>query len=63
MEFPIVKIFRNCLTLVLALFLLSACNPKMSDLSERETAINARESELVTLFAALVEQKKALENG
>jgi hypothetical protein len=63
MEFPIVKIFRNCLALVLALFLLSACNPKMSGLSERETAINARESELVTLFSALVEQKKALENN
>lgn len=63
MEFPIVKIFRNCLTLVLAFFLLSACNPEISDLSERETAINARESELVTLFAALVEQKKALENN
>ena len=63
MEFPIVKIFRNCLVLVLALFLLSACNPKMNDHSERETAINARESELVTLFAELVEQKKALENN
>ncbi|WP_394808155.1 ATP-dependent zinc protease [Nitrosomonas sp.] len=35
----------------------------MSGLSEREAAINARESELVTLFAALVEQKKALENN
>ncbi|AEJ02812.1 protein of unknown function DUF785 [Nitrosomonas sp. Is79A3] len=63
MELPIVKNFRNCLALVLALLLLSACNPKMSDLSEREAEINARESELVTLFAELLEHKKALENN
>lgn len=62
MELPNVKNFRNCLVLVLLLFLLSACNPKMSDLSERKAEINARESELVTLFAELLEQKKALEN-
>ena len=63
MELPIVKNFRNCLALVLVLLLFSACNPKMSDLSEREAEINARESELVTLFAELLEQKKALENN
>jgi len=62
MELPNVKIVRNCLVLVLLLFLLSACSPRMSDLSEREAEINARESELVTLFAELLEQKKALEN-
>jgi hypothetical protein len=63
MELPIVKISRNCLVLVPVLFLLSACNPKMNDLAEREAAINTRESELVTLFAELLEQKKALENN
>jgi hypothetical protein len=63
MELPLAKNFRNCLALVLALLLLSACNPKMSDLSQREAEINARESELVTLFAELLEQKKALENN
>ena len=62
-QLPIKKNFRNCFTLVLAFFLLSACNAKTNDLSEREAAINARESELVTLFAELVEQKKALENN
>jgi len=62
-QHSIVKIFRNRLTLVLALFLLSACNAKMNGLSEREAAISTRESELVTLFAELVEQKKALENN
>lgn len=62
MELPIVKILRNCLFLVLLLFLLTACNPRMVDLSEREAEINARESELVTLFAELLEQKKALKN-
>ncbi|MBL0010717.1 MAG: ATP-dependent zinc protease [Nitrosomonas sp.] len=62
MELPIVKILRNCLVPVLLFFLLSACNPRMGDLSEREAEINARESELVTLFAELLEQKKALKN-
>ena len=62
MELPIVKIFCKCLTLVLVLLLLSACNPRISDLSERETEINTRESELVTLFAELLEQKNALNN-
>lgn len=41
--------------------MLSACNPQTDPLSEREARVNARESELVTLFAELVELKKSLE--
>ncbi|WP_350113641.1 RimK/LysX family protein [Nitrosomonas sp.] len=41
--------------------MLSACNPQTDQLSEREARVNARESELVTLFAELVELKKSLE--
>lgn len=47
--------------LPLACLMLSACNPQADTLSEREARINARESELVTLFAELVELKKSLE--
>ncbi len=62
MGLPVVKIFHNCLALILVLFILSACNPRENELSDREAEINARESELVTLFAELLEQKKALES-
>lgn len=41
--------------------LLSACNPKEDALTEREARISARESELVTLFAEVIDQKKYLE--
>lgn len=47
--------------LPLACLMLSACNPQADTLSEREARIKARESELVTLFAELVELKKSLE--
>ncbi len=41
--------------------LLSACNTaQQDDLAEREARIRARESELISLFAELVEQKKSL---
>lgn len=52
------------LSLIAALILLtlSACNPKEDSLTERETRISARESELVTLFAELIELKKSMEN-
>ncbi|WP_256207769.1 RimK/LysX family protein [Nitrosomonas sp. Nm166] len=43
--------------------MLSACNPREDELSEREARISARESELVTLFAELVEQRKLLEKN
>lgn len=51
----------KCAILALACLMLSACNPQADTLSEREARINARESELVTLFAELVELKKSLE--
>ncbi len=51
------------LLLSLAIFILSACNTRESQLVEREARISARESELVTLFAELVEQKKSLEKN
>ena len=44
-----------------ACLMLSACSPQADALSEREARINARESELVTLFAELIELKKSLE--
>ncbi|MER0170447.1 MAG: hypothetical protein DU489_07540 [Nitrosomonas sp.] len=55
------KISGHCLIILLACFMLSACNPQIDQLSEREARVNARESELVTLFAELVELKKSLE--
>ncbi|MDV6348312.1 RimK/LysX family protein [Nitrosomonas sp. Is35] len=55
------KISGHCLILLLVCFMLSACNPQSDPLSEREARVNARESELVTLFAELVELKKSLE--
>ncbi|UJP08382.1 MAG: RimK/LysX family protein [Nitrosomonas sp.] len=56
------KISGHCL-IILACFMLSACNPQTDQLSEREARVNARESELVTLFAELVELKKSLEKN
>ncbi|MDE2387515.1 MAG: ATP-dependent zinc protease [Betaproteobacteria bacterium] len=47
--------------LILVCLILPACNPQADTLSEREARIKARESELVTLFAELVELKKSLE--
>lgn len=58
---PLAKIYRNYPVITFALLMLSACNPQADKLSEREARINARESELVTLFAELVEQRKSLE--
>ena len=44
------------------LLLLSACNTAQHEaLAEREARIRAKESELVSLFAELVEQKKSLQ--
>jgi hypothetical protein len=44
------------------LLMLSACNNAQDEaLAEREARIRAKESELITLFAELVEQRKALE--
>ncbi len=43
------------------LWLLSACDLQTNALSEREARIRTRESELVTLFAELIEQKKSLQ--
>lgn len=51
---------RSLLTL-LAITALLACNPKEESLTEREARISARESELVTLFAELIELKKSIE--
>lgn len=45
--------------IILVLLMLSACNAREDQLSEREARISARESELVTLFAELVEQRKS----
>lgn len=56
-----IKICCNCLIIVPVLLMLSACNARENKLSEREARISARESELVTLFAELVEQRKLLE--
>ncbi|MBS0424890.1 MAG: ATP-dependent zinc protease [Proteobacteria bacterium] len=53
----------KCAILTLACFILFACNPLADTLSEREARINARESELVTLFAEVVELKKSLEKN
>lgn len=52
------------LTVCCVLPLLSACNNSTREdrLMEREAHVNARESELVTLFAELVAQKKSLED-
>ncbi len=60
---PIAQTFRNCLLFVLTLFILSGCNPRENDVAAREAAVSAREAELVTLFAELLNQKKALENN
>ncbi len=46
---------------VFLLLLLSACDSQTDTLAEREARIRVRESELVTLFAELVEQKKSLQ--
>ncbi|PSJ18091.1 hypothetical protein C7H79_04345 [Nitrosomonas supralitoralis] len=58
---PCAKTCCHYLMLMLAIFLLSGCNTDKNQLAEREAMISARESELVTLFAELVEQKKSLE--
>ncbi|MEK7779468.1 MAG: RimK/LysX family protein [Pseudomonadota bacterium] len=51
------------LTVCCVLLVLSACNGTREDrLVEREAHVHARESELVTLFAELVAQKKSLED-
>lgn len=55
------KISGHCFIILFACFALSACSPQTDQLSEREARINARESELVTLFAELVELRKSLE--
>ena len=55
------KVCCSYLVIILALLMLSACNIRDDKLSAREALINARESELVTLFAELVEQKKSFE--
>lgn len=55
------KIVCSYWVTILTLFMLSACSLQEDKLSEREARINARESELVTLFAELVEQRKSLE--
>lgn len=57
------KTFCNHLLIILTFFMVSACNPREDELAEREARINARESELVTLFAELVEQRKLLERN
>lgn len=57
------RIHCNYLVITIALLMLSACNPREDKLSEREALISARESELVTLFAELVEQRKELEKS
>lgn len=44
-----------------ALLILSACNTPENQLAEREARIRTKESELVTLFAELIEQRKSLE--
>lgn len=49
--------------LMLAVFVLLACNTRENQLAEREAMISARESELVTLFAEMTEQKKLLEKN
>ncbi len=57
---------KNCccyLLLTLAIFILSACNTRESQLVEREAKVSARESELVSLLSELVEQKKMLEKN
>lgn len=51
------------LIITIALLMLSACSPREDKLSEREALISARESELVTLFAELIEQRKELEKN
>lgn len=53
----------NRLLAVLAIAILSACNQRDDQLSEREAMIQARESELVNLFAELVETRKFLEKN
>ncbi len=55
------KFLGSGLVAALILSVLPACNPKENSLSEREAGIAARESELVTLFAELVELKKSIE--
>lgn len=46
-----------------AFLLFSACDSHEQRLAEREARISARESELVTLFAELVEQKKSFKKN
>ncbi len=58
---PSIKMRPNLLLVGLALLTLSACNPREDELAAREASISARESELVTLLAEMVEQKKSLD--
>ncbi|SEG05394.1 Uncharacterized conserved protein [Nitrosomonas ureae] len=55
------KTYCRYLLLMLAVFVLLACNTHENQLTEREAMVSARESELVTLFAEMIEQKKLLE--
>lgn len=64
MSIPRLSITKNCLNhllAVLAIAVLSACSTREDQLSEREAMIRDRESELVNLFAELVETRKFLE--
>ena len=66
MSIPHLSISKNCLNrllAVLAIAILSACGQRDDQLSEREAMIQARESELVNLFAELVETRKFLEKN
>ncbi|WP_295623849.1 RimK/LysX family protein [uncultured Nitrosomonas sp.] len=60
---PYAKTCCCYLLLAFAVFILSACNTRESQLVEREAKISARESELVSLLSELVEQKKLLEKN
>lgn len=60
---PLTYINYKNLISIFALLLFSACDDHEQRLAEREARIRARESELVTLFAELVEQKKSLEKN
>lgn len=66
MSIPHLSTGKTCLSrllIVLAVAMLGACNAREDQLSEREAMIQARESELVNLFAELVETRKLLEKN
>jgi hypothetical protein len=56
------KICCNYLIIILALLMLPACTTREDQLSERETHIGAKESELVALLAELIELRKSFKN-